>query len=128
MARPDYIICLECEGEVEDFTWREGAIQRALIIDLDVHPDNDVLGLQPPDGGGGVAKRLDLLLLLLDGLCEYRRHPAVVHGVEPVAALMDDLRQETQKIREQTGIVHGSASKLSAALEKIMEKSKAPKE
>jgi len=29
MARPDYIICLECEGEVEDFTWREGAIQRA---------------------------------------------------------------------------------------------------
>ncbi len=29
MARPDYIICLECESEVEDFTWREGAIQRA---------------------------------------------------------------------------------------------------
>jgi hypothetical protein len=29
MARPDYIICLECETEVEDFTWREGAIQRA---------------------------------------------------------------------------------------------------
>jgi hypothetical protein len=29
MGRPDYIICLECESEVEDFTWREGAIQRA---------------------------------------------------------------------------------------------------
>lgn len=29
MARPDYIICLECESEVEDFTWRDGEIRRA---------------------------------------------------------------------------------------------------
>lgn len=29
MARPDYIICLECESEVEDFTWRDGEIKRA---------------------------------------------------------------------------------------------------
>jgi hypothetical protein len=29
MARPDYLICLECESEVEDFVWREGEIRRA---------------------------------------------------------------------------------------------------
>ena len=29
MARPDYLICLECESEVEDFIWREGQIRRA---------------------------------------------------------------------------------------------------
>ncbi len=29
MARPDFIICLECESEVEDFTWREGEVRRA---------------------------------------------------------------------------------------------------
>ncbi len=29
MARPDYLICLECESEVEDFTWRDGEIRRA---------------------------------------------------------------------------------------------------
>lgn len=29
MARPDYLICLECESEVEDFIWREGEIRRA---------------------------------------------------------------------------------------------------
>ena len=29
MARPDYLICLECESEVEDFIWREGGIRRA---------------------------------------------------------------------------------------------------
>ncbi len=29
MARPDYIICLECESEVEDFTWRDGEVRRA---------------------------------------------------------------------------------------------------
>lgn len=29
MARPEYIICLECESEVEDFTWRDGEIRRA---------------------------------------------------------------------------------------------------
>jgi hypothetical protein len=29
MARPDYIICLECEAEIEDFTWRDGEIRKA---------------------------------------------------------------------------------------------------
>jgi hypothetical protein len=29
MARPDYIICLECEVEIEDFTWRDGEIRKA---------------------------------------------------------------------------------------------------
>jgi hypothetical protein len=29
MARPEYLICLECESEVEDFVWREGEIRRA---------------------------------------------------------------------------------------------------
>mgnify|MGYP000672275795 CR=1 FL=1 len=29
MPRPDYVICLECESEVEDFTWRDGEIRRA---------------------------------------------------------------------------------------------------
>lgn len=29
MARPDFLICLECESEVEDFIWREGEIRRA---------------------------------------------------------------------------------------------------
>lgn len=29
MAKPDYIICLECESEVEDFTWRDGEVRRA---------------------------------------------------------------------------------------------------
>ncbi len=28
MARPDFVICLECESEVEDFVWREGEIRR----------------------------------------------------------------------------------------------------
>lgn len=30
MAKPDYIICLECESEVEDFTWRDGEVRRAV--------------------------------------------------------------------------------------------------
>ena len=29
MARPDFIICLECEAEIEDFTWRDGEIRKA---------------------------------------------------------------------------------------------------
>jgi hypothetical protein len=29
MARPDYLVCLECESEVEDFIWRDGEIRRA---------------------------------------------------------------------------------------------------
>ena len=30
MPRPDYLICLECETEVDDFTWREGEVRRAI--------------------------------------------------------------------------------------------------
>ncbi|NWG00582.1 MAG: hypothetical protein HXY19_06530 [Thermoanaerobaculaceae bacterium] len=30
MARPEYLICLECESEVDDFTWRDGEIRRAV--------------------------------------------------------------------------------------------------
>ncbi len=29
MPQPDYIICLECQSEVEDFTWRGGEIRKA---------------------------------------------------------------------------------------------------
>lgn len=29
MARPDFVICLECESEVEDFVWRDGELRRA---------------------------------------------------------------------------------------------------
>ncbi len=29
MARPDYLVCLECESEVQDFIWRDGEIRRA---------------------------------------------------------------------------------------------------
>ena len=29
MPRPDYLICLDCESEVEGFTWREGEVRKA---------------------------------------------------------------------------------------------------
>ena len=29
MARPEYLVCLECESEVGDFIWRDGEIRRA---------------------------------------------------------------------------------------------------
>ena len=29
MARPDYVICMECEAEVDEFTWRGGEIRAA---------------------------------------------------------------------------------------------------
>ena len=32
MARPDFVICLECESELEEFTWREGEIRRATCV------------------------------------------------------------------------------------------------
>src|SRR5690606_15972408 len=51
---PDVLVTKSPEGVRQ--------IPQPGLIDLDVHPDNDVLGLQPPDGGGGVAKRLDLVL------------------------------------------------------------------
>lgn len=40
MARPDYIICLQCESEVEVFSWREGEIRKAVC---------DVCGNNDPD-------------------------------------------------------------------------------
>lgn len=40
MAKPDYIICLECESEVDEFTWRDGEIRRATC---------DVCGNNDPD-------------------------------------------------------------------------------
>jgi hypothetical protein len=41
MARPDFIICLECESEIEEFTWRDGEIRRAACV---------VCGNNDPDG------------------------------------------------------------------------------
>lgn len=38
MPRPDYIVCLECQTEVDDFSWREGEIRRA---NCDVCGNND---------------------------------------------------------------------------------------
>jgi hypothetical protein len=38
-----------------------------------------------------------------------------------LSVFLKELRQETQKIREQAGTVHGSASKLAAALEKLLD-------
>jgi hypothetical protein len=29
MPRPEYLICLECETEVDDFTWRDGEVRKA---------------------------------------------------------------------------------------------------
>jgi hypothetical protein len=29
MARPEFLVCLECQSEVEDFIWRDGEIRRA---------------------------------------------------------------------------------------------------
>lgn len=40
MAKPDYIICLECESEIDEFTWREDEIRRAVC---------DVCGNNDPD-------------------------------------------------------------------------------
>jgi len=40
MTRPDYVICLECEAEVDDFTWREGEVRTATC---------DVCGNTDPD-------------------------------------------------------------------------------
>jgi hypothetical protein len=44
MAKPDYIICLECESEVEDFTWREGEVRRA-VCDVCGNSDADAFSL-----------------------------------------------------------------------------------
>ena len=49
MARPDYLICLECESEVEDFTWRDGEIRRATC---EVCGNGDVDAFSLPDDYG----------------------------------------------------------------------------
>ncbi len=49
MARPDYLICLECESEVEDFIWRDGEIRRASC-DVCGNSDTDAFSL-PEDFG-----------------------------------------------------------------------------
>jgi len=40
MPRPDYIVCLECQTEVDDFSWRDGEIRKASC---------DVCGNNDPD-------------------------------------------------------------------------------
>ena len=53
MARPDYLICLECETEVEDFIWRDGEIRRATC-EVCGNSDVDAFSLpeefEPEDG------------------------------------------------------------------------------
>ncbi|MGD1147783.1 MAG: hypothetical protein ABR961_07535 [Thermoanaerobaculaceae bacterium] len=49
MARPDYLICLECESEVEDFIWRDGEIRRATC-EVCGNADTDAFSL-PEDYG-----------------------------------------------------------------------------
>lgn len=53
MARPDYLICLECESEVEDFIWRDGEVRRATC-EVCGNSDVDAFSLpeefEPEDG------------------------------------------------------------------------------
>ncbi len=44
MARPDYLICLECESEVEDFIWRDGEIRR-VTCEVCGNTDTDAFSL-----------------------------------------------------------------------------------
>ncbi len=44
MPKPDYIICLECESEVDDFTWRDGEIRKAAC-DVCGNSDTDSFAL-----------------------------------------------------------------------------------
>jgi len=52
MARPDYLICLECESEVADFTWRDGEVRR-VTCDVCGNTDSDAFSL-PEDYDQGV--------------------------------------------------------------------------
>lgn len=54
MPRPDYLICLECEAEVEDFTWRDGEIRRATC-EVCGNSDADAFAL-PEDFEQGYAE------------------------------------------------------------------------
>jgi len=46
MARPDHLICLECESEVEDFVWRDGEIRR---VTCEVCGNSDVDAFSLPE-------------------------------------------------------------------------------
>ncbi len=62
MARPDYLICLECESEVEDFIWRDGEIRRATC-EVCGNSDVDAFSLpeefEPEDDEEDVADEQD---------------------------------------------------------------------
>ena len=86
----------------------------------------DLMGLVNAEGGGSAASAAPPTAAKGNGDAR-----AIVEGIlgleDSLASFMDDLRQESKKICEQTGIVHGSASKLSAALEKLLDRGKGPK-
>jgi general secretion pathway protein A len=86
----------------------------------------DLMGLVNVEGGGSAASTAPSAAVKGNGDAH-----AIVEGIlgleNSLASFMNDLRQESQKIREQTGIVHGSASKLSVALEKLLDRAKGPK-
>ena len=46
MPKPDYIICLECESEVDEFAWRDGEIRKATC---DVCGNNDTDSFALPE-------------------------------------------------------------------------------
>jgi ferredoxin len=57
MAKPDYIICLECESEVEGFSWRDGEVRRAAC-DVCGNTDPDTFSL-PEDYDAGSVEQED---------------------------------------------------------------------
>lgn len=46
MPRPEYIVCLECQTEVDDFSWRDGEIRKA---NCDVCGNNDADAFALPE-------------------------------------------------------------------------------
>lgn len=44
MARPEYLICVECEAEVDEFTWRGGEV-RAASCEVCGNSDPDAFSL-----------------------------------------------------------------------------------
>jgi hypothetical protein len=46
MARPDYIVCLDCQAELDKFTWREGEVRKAVC---DVCGNNDPEAFSLPE-------------------------------------------------------------------------------
>jgi hypothetical protein len=57
MAKPDYIICLECQAEVEDFSWRDGEVRR-VACDVCGNTDPDTFSL-PEDYDAGSVEQED---------------------------------------------------------------------